>query len=76
MCMNKKITYQDRLDSIRKLKAIHTLQKQEIYGTDGYWDMDDKGLIPPPGDWVFEPETNTPEGRFTGNYLCGKNYRK
>lgn len=74
--MNNKLTYQDRLDSIRKLKAIHTLQKQAIYGTDGYWDMDDKGLIPPPGDWVFEPETNTPAGRFTGNYLCGKNYRK
>ncbi len=74
--MNSKLTYQDRLNSLRKLKSIHTLQKQEIDGTDGYWDMDDKGIIPPPGDWSFEPETNTPDGRFTGNYLCGKNYRK
>ncbi len=74
--MHSKLTYQNRLDSIRELKAIHTLQKHAINGTDGYWDMDDKGIIPPPGDWVFEPETNTPDGRFTGNYLCGKNYRK
>ncbi len=74
--MHKELTYQERLNSIRELKAIHTLQKQAIDGTDGYWDMDDKGIIPPPGDWIFEPETNTPDGRFVGNYLCGKNYRK
>lgn len=74
--MRGKLTYQDRLDSIRERKMLHTLQKQEIDGTDGYWDMDDKGIIPPPGDFIFNPETNLPDGRFTGNYLCGKNYRK
>jgi len=74
--MSEKLTYQQRLDSIRELKVIHTLQKQSIDGTDGYWDMDDKGIIPPPGDWKFEPETNTPDGRFVGNELVGKNYRK
>ncbi|MBN2557136.1 MAG: formate acetyltransferase [Clostridia bacterium] len=74
--MQKKLSYQDRLDSINRLKAIHTLQKQRIYGTDGYWDMDDKGLIPPPGDWEFAPESNRADGLFTGNFLCGKNYRR
>ena len=74
--MAQELTYQERLDSIRKLRQIHTLQKQAIDGTDGYWDMDDKGIIPPPGDWRFEPETNTPDGRFVGNELVGKNYRK
>ncbi|MCK5129944.1 MAG: formate acetyltransferase [Clostridiales bacterium] len=74
--MSKRLTYQDRMDAINKLKGIHTLEKQKRDGTDGYWDMDDKGLITPPADFIFEPETNTPEGRFMGNYLCGKNYRK
>lgn len=73
--MTTRLTYQDRLDSIRKLREIHTLQKQQRDGTDGYWDMDDKGLIPPPGDWEFNPETNTPDGRFMGNELVGRNYR-
>lgn len=74
--MTKKLSLQDRLDSIRELKAIHTLYKQKTNGTDGYWDMDDKGIIPPPGDWEWIPESNRPDGRFTGNYLCGKNYRR
>jgi len=74
--MSEKLTYQERLNYIRELKSIHTLQKQVIDGTDGYWDMDDKGIIPPPGDWKFEPETNTPDGRFIGNELVGRNFRK
>lgn len=74
--MTEGLSYQDRLDSIRELKAIHTLYKQKTDGTDGYWDMDDKGIIPPPGDWKWVPESNRPDGRFTGNYLCGKNYRE
>ncbi|HRX42675.1 MAG TPA: pyruvate formate lyase family protein [Clostridia bacterium] len=74
--MAKVLTYQDRLDSIRELKGIHTEYKQKTDGTDGYWDMDDKGIIPPPGDWKWVPESNRPDGKFTGNLLCGKNYRR
>lgn len=74
--MTKSLTYQDRLDSIRELKAVHTLYKQKTDGNDGYWDMDDKGIVPPPVGWEWKPESNRSDGRFTGNELCGKNYRR
>ncbi len=70
------ITYDERINAVRELKLIHTKQKQEIYGTDGYWDMDDKGLIPPPEDFNFTPESNLDNGRFIGNRLCGENYKR
>ena len=73
--MKGRLSYQDRLDSIRDLKGLHTLYKHKTDGNDGYWDMDDKGIVPPPEGWKWVPESNRPDGRFTGSYLCGKNYR-
>ncbi|MBN2853201.1 MAG: formate acetyltransferase [Clostridia bacterium] len=74
--MSKALSYQDRLDRIREIKMIQTKEKQRIYGTDGYWDMDDKGLIAPPESFTFTPESDQDDGEYYGAKMTGLNYRK
>ena len=74
--MNYTISFQERIENLYNTKMRQTKEKQEINGTDGYWDMDDRGIIPPPLDFKFEPLSNHTDGDFYGNLLCGKNYRR
>ncbi|MFO7637560.1 MAG: pyruvate formate lyase family protein [Clostridia bacterium] len=68
--------FQGRMDAMRKTREKQTRAKQETYGTGGYWDMDDKGMVLPPPGFTFTPESNHEDGNFYGNVLCGRNYRR
>ncbi len=57
------LTYQDRLDAIRKTKIEHTLAKK---AQNGYTDLDDFGTVPLPEGYYVEPWYNSDNGSFYG----------
>lgn len=71
--MNTKLTYRQRLDKIRKTKLEQTEEKVRRFGRT--MDGDDKGIIPLPGDFVFNPKSNHWSGGFFGPQACGENFR-
>ena len=67
-----KLTYQDRIDAMRRTKAEHTDEK---VAQRGYFDVDDDGRIPWEGEIPFEPTTNHPAGVCRGIQCIGENFR-
>lgn len=57
------LTYQDRLDAMRRTKIEHTLAKKE---QNGYTDLDDFGTVPLPEGYYAEPWYNSENGSFYG----------
>lgn len=57
------LTYQDRLDAMRRTKIEHTLAKKE---QNGYTDLDDFGTVPLPEGYYVEPWYNSENGSFYG----------
>ncbi|MCK5812459.1 MAG: formate acetyltransferase [Clostridiales bacterium] len=73
--MKKSLSYKKRIDQLRLTKQLQTLEKQRVDGTNGYWDIDDKGIVPKPDWFNYVPESNHKNGDFYGFLLSGKNYR-
>ncbi|MBC7960088.1 MAG: formate acetyltransferase [Vallitaleaceae bacterium] len=71
--MITELTFEDRLDHIKKRKLEHTQEKIRKYGRT--MDSDDKGSIPLPHDFVFGPKLNHACGGFFGTEICGENFR-
>ena len=57
------LTYQDRLNEMRKTKIRHTREKRE---QDGFRDLDDFGTVPLPEGYFVEPIYNSENGAFYG----------
>lgn len=57
------LTYQERIDAMRKTKVAHTLAKKE---QNGYTDLDDFGTVPLPVGYYVEPWYNSENGSFYG----------
>lgn len=57
------LTYQDRLNALRKTKIEHTLIKKK---QNGYTDLDDFGTVPLPEHYEIEPYYNSENGSFYG----------
>lgn len=57
------ITYQDRINELKKTKIEHTLAKRS---QQGYMDADDYGTVPFPEDYSFKAIPNSPDGGFYG----------
>ena len=57
------LTYQDRLDAMRRTKIEHTLAKKV---QNGYTDLDDFGTVPLPEGYYVEPWYNSENGSFYG----------
>lgn len=58
-----KLTYQDRMESLRATKIKHTFAKREMKG---YTDEDDYGNIPVPAEFDYQPESNCENGGIYG----------
>ena len=71
MVASRSLTYDERLEALRKTKLEHTRLKQQ----EGPWDNDDHGRIPAPPDFQFKPVPNHPSGGFFGAVACGRNFR-
>ena len=67
------LTYQARIDALRRTKSEHTSQKVEQRG---YYDVDDDGRIPWDKPITFEPRTNHPAGVCRGIKNIGENFRR
>ncbi|MBR3967525.1 MAG: formate acetyltransferase [Clostridia bacterium] len=65
------LTYQDRLDAMRRTKIEHTLAKKE---QNGYTDLDDFGTVPLPEDYYVEPWYNSENGSFYGLEGMSENF--
>lgn len=59
----KELTYQDRLNAMRKTKIEHTLAKRK---QNGYSDLDDFGTVPLEEGYYVEPWYNSENGSFYG----------
>lgn len=57
------LTYQDRINAMRRTKVEHTLAKKE---QNGYTDLDDFGTVPLPEGYYVEPWYNSENGSFYG----------
>ena len=57
------LTYQDRIDRMRKKKIDDTLKKRE---QNGYTDLDDFGTVPLPEGYKVTPWYNSENGSFYG----------
>ena len=57
------LTYQDRLDAMRRTKIEHTLAKKK---QNGFTDLDDFGTVPLPEGYYVEPWYNSENGSFYG----------
>jgi formate C-acetyltransferase len=66
------ITYDERIEALRKTKLEHNRLKLE---RDGYHDIDDHGLIYWPEPIPFEPQSNHPSGGCYGARCIGENFR-
>lgn len=67
----KELTYQDRLNAMRKTKIEHTLAKKE---QNGYTDLDDFGTVPLPDGYYVEPWYNSENGSFYGLEGMSENF--
>ena len=72
MAVASVLSYDQRLEALRKTKIEHTIAKQ----AEGAWDNDDHGRILPPADYAFVPEPNHPSGGFFGPVAVGANFRR
>lgn len=75
--MNEALTYEERIRNLAKTKAMHTKIKMLRLKKEGKsWDMDDKGLIPPPLDFDFNFVPNHSSGSAFGAKAVGENFRR
>jgi formate C-acetyltransferase len=68
-----RISYEDRIEALRKVKSAHTDIKIR---TGGYFDTDDHGYIPWSEQIPFEPIPNHPSGGVWGIRGIGQNFRR
>ena len=66
--------YDNRITKLRETKLRQTARKVELYGRT--LNGDDKGQIPPPDGFHFQPVPNHANGGFYGPKAAGLNYRK
>lgn len=66
------LSYQDRLNSIRETKLLHTKQKLKI---NGYMDADDYGTVPLPEGYSFNPVFNDGKDYFFGAEKNAENFK-
>ena len=65
------LTYEERMEKLRRTKLEHTRVKQQA----GPIDLDDHGRVPITPDFHWEPVPNHPSGGFYGAKSCGANFR-
>jgi formate C-acetyltransferase len=70
------LTYDQRIEQLRQTKLEQTRIKQQTLWDTGYYDSDDKGLVPPPAGFEYQPVPNHPSGGFFGPKACGENFRR
>ena len=68
------MTYRQRIDEVVKIKNKHNRIKLEKYGREGYFDTDDKGMVPAPDDFDWQPEFRHPSGGWYGAKNIGLDY--
>ena len=66
--------YRARIDEVVKTKNEHTRIKLEKYGRNGYFDTDDKGMVPAPEGFEWKPEHRHPSGGWFGALNIGMDY--
>ena len=64
------MTYRERIEHVVQTKNEHTRIKVEKYGRSGYFDTDDKGMVPAPEGFDWKPEHSDP---VTGGLYGAKN---
>ena len=69
------MTYYDRIRKVAETKSEHNRIKLERYGRNGYFDTDDKGMIPAPEGFDWKPTFNE-KGLWHGAGRIGKDYRR
>ncbi|MDR3314678.1 MAG: formate acetyltransferase [Oscillospiraceae bacterium] len=69
------LTYQEKVDVLRKQKVEETKRKVKTFTRPGFFDTDDKGWVVPPDDWKFEMEFNHPNGVFGAEAWADNFYR-
>ena len=67
-------TMSDRLEALLSAKRVQTEMKIAKYGRT--LDLDDRGNLIAPDDFIFTPVSNHISNGFFGPYACGMNYRK
>ncbi len=72
--MTNGFTYADRLDALLTAKRAQTEKKFLKFGRT--LDLDDRGNLVAPDDFVFTPIPNHKSNGFFGPYACGLNYKK
>lgn len=72
--MENGFTYSQRLEALLSAKRIQTEKKIAKFGRT--IDVDDRGNLVVPDDFVFSPVPNHSSGGFFGPYACGMNYKK
>jgi len=66
------LTYEDRLEHLRRKKAEQTQAKLRKLG---HVDEDDYGTVLPPDDFHWQPTASHPDGSWYGAGACAANYR-
>ena len=69
------MTYYDRIRKVAQTKSEHNRIKLEKYGRSGYFDTDDKGMIPAPDGFDWKP-TFDERGLWHGAGRIGRDYRR
>ena len=69
------MTYYERIRKVAQTKSEHNRTKLEKYGRSGYFDTDDKGMIPAPDGFDWKP-TFDERGLWHGAGRIGRDYRR
>jgi formate C-acetyltransferase len=66
--------YRERVNELIRTKNEHTRIKLQQYGRDGYFDTDDKGMVPAPDGFDWQPEHRHESGGWYGAKAIGLDY--
>ena len=68
------MTYRERIGEVVRHKNEHNRIKLEKYGRNGYFDTDDKGMVPAPEGFEWKPKHVHPSGGWYGAENIGQDY--